>query len=111
MKPRSTGSKGQSQPALDEGYKQTPPDAASDALDALQGHIEVASRVGAELASIAKLFRLSWDYSRSGGSDAAEEFLVDILEERGVQLVNLGGEAVCAIGELSKTISNAEVSR
>jgi hypothetical protein len=103
--------KGKAQLNPDEGNKQAPTDAASDALDTLQGHIEVASKVGAELASIAKLFRLSWDYSGNGGSNDAEEFLVDLLEERGVQLVNLGGEAVCAIGELSKTISSAEVSR
>lgn len=103
--------KGKAQPNPDEGYKQTPKDAASDALDTLQEHIEVVSKVGTELASISKLFRLFWDYSGNGGSDAAEEFLAYILEERGTQLADLGGKAERAIGELSKTISNAEVSR
>ncbi|BBF92909.1 hypothetical protein [Blastochloris tepida] len=82
-----------------------------EALDALQGHIEIAHKVGGELAAIAKLFRLTWDCARRSGSDATEELLADLIEERGAHLVNLGGRAKRAMEHLLAFAPGAEVSR
>lgn len=89
--------------ALDAAYR--------EALDALQGHIEIARKVGGELAAIAKLFRLTWDYAGRGGSDATEELLTDLIEERGAQLVNLGGRAGRAMEQLLAFAPSTEASR
>ncbi|NJL08490.1 MAG: hypothetical protein HC829_03490 [Bacteroidales bacterium] len=89
--------------ALDAAYR--------EALDVLQEHIEIAHKVGGDLAAIAKLFRLSWDYAGRGGSDDTEEMLADLIEERGAQLVNLGGRAGRAMDQLLAFAPSAEASR
>jgi hypothetical protein len=81
------------------------------ALDALQGHIEIAHKVGEDLATIAKLFRLLWDYSGGCRGDDAEELLADLIEERGAKLTDLKMEAIRMMETALITTPSAEASR
>jgi hypothetical protein len=103
---------GRVQARPDEGYESAASDATyREALETLQGHIEIAQKVGDDLASIAKLFRLIWDLAGHGSHLDAEEFLADLIDERSAKLSNIEAEAHRTMDQLSATISGQEASR